>query len=134
MWSPSSNNFPTTDGWTGYRLLLIKSQKISIDSSTFHHVTGILYLENQDALVITLFDGSFHVIRDLSRDPQWTSISDIQSHDDEVDYGTLTSENLSKVSRTLFVKAEKGNVDRRDMVRINGVAPYDDVSCFLWMY
>ena len=58
----------------------------------------------------------------------------IKSHDDEVDYGTLTSENLSKVSRTLFVKAEKGNVDRRDMVRINGVAPYDDVSCFLWMY
>lgn len=134
LWSPPSNKFPTTDGWTGYRSLLIKSQKISVDSSAFHHVTGILYLENQDALVITLFDGSFHVIRDLSRDPQWASISDIQSHDDEVDYGTLTSENLSKVSRTLFVKAEKGNVDRRDMVRINGVAPYDDASCFSWMY
>lgn len=63
MWSPPSDNFPTTDGWTGYRSLLIKSEKISVDSSAFHHVTGILYLENQDALVITLFDGSLWLLQ-----------------------------------------------------------------------
>ena len=51
-----------------------------------------------------------------------------------MDYGSLTSENLSKMSRSIFVKAEKGNVDRKDMVKINGVTSYDDASCFTWVY
>ena len=134
LWSPSSDNPPTTDSWTGYRSLLIKSQKISVDSSAFHQVTGILYLQNQDVLLITLFDGSFHVICDLCRDPRWASTPAIQNYDGETEYETLTSENLSKMSRSVFVKAEKGNVDRRDMVKINGVTSYDDASCFSWVY
>jgi general transcription factor 3C polypeptide 4 len=97
-------------------------------------VTGISYLQNQDFLLITLFDGSFHVVCDLCRDPRWASTSDIQNRVDGVDYGPLTSESLSKMSRSIFVKAEKGNVDRRDMVRINGVASYDDASCLSWVY
>ena len=134
LWSRSSDNPSITDGWTGYRSLLIKTQKISVDSSAFHRVTGISYLQNQDCLLITLFDGSFHVICDFGRDPRWASTSDIQNYPGEVDIGPLTSEDLSKMSRSLFIKAEKGNVDRRDMVRINGVAPYDDASCFAWVY
>ena len=134
MWSPSSDNLPTTDSWTGYRSLLIKSQKISVDSSAFHQITGISYLQNQDALLITLFDGSFHVICDLSRDPRWASTSVVQNDNSEIDYQSLTSENLSKMSRSIFVKVEKGNVDRRDMVKINGVTSYDDASCFSWVY
>lgn len=133
LWSPSSDSLPTTDIWAGYRSLFIKNQKISVDSSAFHRVTGISYLQNQDILVITLFDGSFHVICELGRDPRWAP-ADIQNHAGEVDYGPLTSENLSKISRSLFVKAEKGSVDRRDMVRVNGVVPYDDASCFSWVY
>ena len=97
-------------------------------------MTGISYLQNQDVLLITLFDGSFHVICDLCRDPRWASTSEIQNEVSAVDYGPLTSENLSKMSRSIFVKAEKENVDRRDMVRINGVTPYDDSSCFSWVY
>lgn len=90
-------------------------------------------MQNQDVLIITLFDGSFHVICDLSRDPRWVSTSDdIQNQ--VLGYGPLTSENLSKMSRSMFVKAEKGDVDRRDMVRINGVVSYDDTSCFSWVY
>ena len=105
-----------------------------MDSSAFHQVTGISYLQNQDVLLITLFDGSFHVICDLCRDPRWASIPAIQNYDGETEYETLTSENLSKMSRSVFVKAEKGNVDRKDMVKINGVTSYDDASCFSWVY
>ena len=106
-----------------------------MDSSAFHHVTGISYLQNQDVLLITLFDGSFHVICDLCRDPRWASTSGIQNYgSEEMDYEFLTSENLSRMSRSIFVKAEKGNVDQRDMVKINGVTPYDDASCFSWVY
>ena len=97
-------------------------------------MTGISYLQNRDVLLITLFDGSFHVICDLFLDPRWASTSDIQNSTVAVDYGPLTSENLSKMSRSIFVKAEKGTVDRRDMVKINGVAPYDNASCFSWVY
>ena len=105
-----------------------------MDSSAFHQVTGISYLQNQDALLITLFDGSFHVICDLCRDPRWASTSLIQNYNSEIDHESLTSEILSKMSRSIFVKAEKGNVDRRDMVKINGVTSYDDASCFSWVY
>ena len=106
-----------------------------MDSSAYHQVTGISYLQNQDILLITLFDGSFHVICDLCCDPRWASTTSvIQNDDSEIHYESLTSENLSKMSRSIFVKAEKGNVDRRDMVKINGVTSYDDASCFSWVY
>ena len=105
-----------------------------MDCSAFHQVTGISYVQNQDALLITLFDGSFHVICDLCHNPRWASTSTIQNFSNEIDYESLTSENLSKISRSIFVKAEKGNIDRRDMVKINGVTSYDDASCFSWVY
>ena len=106
-----------------------------MDSSAFHQVTGISYLQNKDILLITLFDGSFHVICDLCRDPRWASTTSvIQNDDSEIHHESLTSESLSKMSRSIFVKAEKGNVDRRDMVKINGVTSYDDSSCFSWVY
>jgi hypothetical protein len=54
--------------------------------------------------------------------------------ENEIDHESFTSENLSKMSRSIFIKAEKGNVDRRDMVKINGVTSYDDASCFSWVY
>ncbi|KAF8962108.1 transcription factor IIIC subunit delta N-term-domain-containing protein [Flammula alnicola] len=118
-----------TTYWTGYRSLRIQTQKISTDSSAFHPVSGITYLHKQDKLVMTLFDGSFHVIRHFSTDPAWASRAIFDS-----DRGRLTSEALSNVSRSTFEMAEKGNVDRTDMSRIYGAMSYDNAACFLWAY
>ncbi|KIJ96924.1 hypothetical protein K443DRAFT_133983 [Laccaria amethystina LaAM-08-1] len=76
-------------------------------------------------LVLTLSDGSFHTIHNLSKDPSWIS----QKEDDQI-----TSDILSKMSRSVFVKAEQGAVDRNDMNRITGAISYDDHATFLWAY
>ncbi|EDR10144.1 uncharacterized protein LACBIDRAFT_318182 [Laccaria bicolor S238N-H82] len=74
---------------------------------------------------VILSDGSFHTIHNLSKDPSWTS----QKEDDQI-----TSDNLSKTSRSVFVKAEQGAVDQNDMNRITGTISYDDHATFLWAY
>ncbi|KAF8154505.1 transcription factor IIIC subunit delta N-term-domain-containing protein [Crassisporium funariophilum] len=127
LWS-SPDTRSDSPFWTGHRSLRLKTQKISTDSSAFHCVSGLSYVPKHDALVVTLFDGSFHVICALSRDPVWAS----SAGDDKEN--VLTSEHLSGVSRSMFVKAEKGNVDRGDMGRINGAVSYDDSACFAWVY
>jgi general transcription factor 3C protein 4 len=109
--------------------LRVQLQKTSTDSSPFHPVSGITYRQKEDRLIITLFDGSFHVIRHMSMDPSWASRTVV-----DADNGHVSSEALSGLSRATFEKAEKGDVDRNDMVRIDGAIPYDDGSTFLWVY
>ena len=121
LWTIAGEEF----GWTGSRSLLIKTQKISTIASALHQVSGIIYLRLRDILVLTLSDGSFHTIHNLSKDPSWTS----QKEDDQI-----ASNNLSKTSRSVFVKAEQGAVDRNDMNRITGAISYDDHATFLWAY
>ncbi|KAF9479133.1 hypothetical protein BDN70DRAFT_709576 [Pholiota conissans] len=120
---------PEATYWTGHRTLRIQLQKISTDSSPFHPVSGLTYRQSEDRLVVTLFDGSFHVVRNLSMDPSWASKAAV-----DVESEHVTSETLSALSRATFEKAEKGEVDRGDMLRIDGAIPYDDVSVFLWVY
>ncbi|KAF4621633.1 hypothetical protein D9613_012593 [Agrocybe pediades] len=130
LWSAPSaeSSEESTPHWTGARLLRLQTQKISLDSSAFHPVTGVAYLRKQDRLVITLFDGSFHVIRNFSSDPNWATRSAANIGEDQ-----LTSEGLSLVSRATSSKAEKEQVSRKDMLRIDGAVLYDN-NTFLWVY
>ncbi|KAF5309828.1 hypothetical protein D9619_010322 [Psilocybe cf. subviscida] len=69
--------------WTGHRVLRIQPQKekMYIGCSPFHPVSGLAVLlphQQQDddddgdgALVVTLADGSFHVVAGLATDPAW---------------------------------------------------------------
>ncbi|KAF9042996.1 putative zinc-finger of transcription factor IIIC complex-domain-containing protein [Panaeolus papilionaceus] len=126
LWSAAESDESNTGFWTGLRSLRIQSQRISADSSPMHPVSGINYVPKRDLLIVTLFDGSFHVIRDFSTSPVWAG----HPKPDE----PLTSAALSGVSRAIFKKVEKGNVDRGDMIQMNGTTSYDDNSTLVWVY
>ncbi|KAF8192909.1 hypothetical protein BJ912DRAFT_961343 [Pholiota molesta] len=115
-------DIPEATYWTGHRTLRVQLQKTSTDPR-------LSTPQKEDRLIITLFDGSFHVIRHVSMDPSWASRTVV-----DADNGHVSSEALSGLSRATFEKAEKGEVDRNDMVRIDGTIPYDDGSTFLWVY
>ncbi|KAF8884432.1 putative zinc-finger of transcription factor IIIC complex-domain-containing protein, partial [Gymnopilus junonius] len=127
LWSTSSPFH-----WSGSRTFLLQTQKTSIDSSAFHPVSGITYIPKHDKLIITLFDGSFHVIRTLSFDPTWATRA--VAGNGLPNQEQLTSEALSGVSRNVFVKTEKEGMDSGDTLRINGALGYDDDKCFMWVY
>lgn len=72
---------------------------------------------------MTLFDGSFHVIYNLSGEPTMTpQAGDI----------VVTSEKLSQAVRSVFVQTED-DVDSGDMNRITGLTSYDGSSTFIWI-
>ena len=112
-------------------MLRLQTQKISRDSSALHPVSGVSYLSKFDALVVTLFDGSFHVVRNFSSAPE--IVPSVTAGPGECS-GRLTSETLSRVSRTVFEHAEKGNVDKSMTNRIYASSSYDGDAVFLWAY
>lgn len=109
-------------------MLQLQTQKISRDSSALHPVSGVSYLPKFDALVVTLFDGSFHVVQNFSSAPEIVSSVTAASGP-----GGLTSEALSRMSRTVFEHAEKG-VDKSTTNRIYASSSYDGDAVFLWAY
>ncbi|KAG6898898.1 hypothetical protein C0993_003000 [Termitomyces sp. T159_Od127] len=119
LWCHSSSQL----GWSGPRSYRLKTQKISVGSSALHPASGIQYISRQDILVLTLFDGSFHVIYNLSSEPTM-----IPQSDDIV----VTSENLSQAVRSVFVQTEN-DVDFGDMNRITGLTSYDGSATFIWI-
>ena len=62
-------------------------------------------------------------------DPNWATRSAADIGEDQ-----LTSESLSFVSRSHSIKAEKEQIDRKDMLRIDGAVQYDDNTTFMWVY
>lgn len=119
LWCPP---YPTL-GWSGYRSFQLKTQKLSAGSSSLHPASAIQYIRRLDALVVTLFDGSFHVLHRLSTDP---SLSPGSSED------LVISERISQAVRSVFVRSEQ-NVDFGAMNRITGLASYDGCATFIWL-
>ncbi|GLB40900.1 putative transcription factor IIIC subunit delta N-term [Lyophyllum shimeji] len=119
VWAPPSPNV----SWSGYRTFRLQRQRISTDSSSLHPASGIQYIRRLDALVLTLYDGSFHVFHNLSTEP-----SIISATGD----GAVTSESLSKAVRSVFIQSEL-NVDFSTMNRITGLASYDGSATFIWI-
>ena len=128
LWSaPAAHG--ATAYWAGHRSLRVCLQRTCADASPFHPVAGVTYVAAEDRLIVTLLDGSFHVVRDLATCPEWASKAIIDAA-----AGHVNSEALSRTSRATFEIAEKGAVDRTDMVRIDGAVTYDGGATFLWMY
>jgi general transcription factor 3C protein 4 len=86
-----------------------------------------------DALVLTLTDGSFHVVQNLSIEPDVAESSSSIANGENF-RGWLTSDVLSHTARMTFHSAEKGNVDQNDTCKIHGVVSYDADATFLWAY
>jgi len=117
---------PTSEStWSGARTLFLQTQKLSVGSSAISPVSGISYVLHRDALILALFDGSFHVIHNLSVEPSWcSSLAD----------DTLTSAELSRTSRELFAKMTPAGITDMDVNRISGMESYDLQSTLVWIY
>ncbi|KAG0698424.1 putative zinc-finger of transcription factor IIIC complex-domain-containing protein [Suillus ampliporus] len=121
LWSwPSSE--PT---WYGTRILLLQTQKLSVGSSAISPVSGVSYVLHRDALILSLFDGSFHVIHNISVEPTWSP---------PLEDDTLTSAELSRASRALFTKVTPAGISYMDVNRIGGMVSYDSQSTHIWIY
>ncbi|KAG6864726.1 hypothetical protein C0991_007644 [Blastosporella zonata] len=77
----------------------------------------------QDIIVLTLFDGSFHVVYNVSGEPTMTPPTEDT---------LVTSEKLSRTVRSVFARSEQ-DVDYGDMNRITGLTSYDGSSTFIWI-
>jgi hypothetical protein len=120
LWSPSSDST-----WYGTRVLPLQTQKLSVGSSAISPVTGVSYVLHRDALILSLFDGSFHVIHNMTMDPTWTPplAGDI-----------LSSAELSRASRALFARVTPAGISYLDVNKIGGMASYDSQSSIIWIY
>lgn len=105
--------------------MLLRTQKLSVGSSSLHPTSGIHYIRSEDVLVLSLFDGSFHVLHNVSSDPSWTST---------IPNYSLTSEKLSAASRSVFSEVEQGEISYSDVNRICGMIPYDSSATILWVH
>ena len=121
LWSKPSAFTP----WSDLRAIRLETQKLSVASTAFSRVSGIAYAQRRDALVITLADGSFHVIQQLSTNP---SLSPGASADN------LTSSAVSKAARTVFSKVEEEEVTRSDVNAIHGLTSYDGDAFYTWIH
>jgi general transcription factor 3C protein 4 len=120
LWCP----YATVFGWSGYRVLFMEAQKLSVGSSALHPVSGVQYIRCQDALIICLSGGSFHVIQQLSLEPSWSAAN----------VSTLTTENLSVASRSVFTRVENEETQFTDVNRISGMLSYDGSATLLWLH
>lgn len=84
-----------------------------------------MYARRRDALVITLADGSFHVIQKLSTDPSLAS----GAPEDGLSCGMI-----SKVARDVFYKVEEEDVTKADVNTIHGITSYDGDAFYTWIH
>jgi general transcription factor 3C protein 4 len=109
----------------------LEDQDLTADSCAYYPVSGIEYIEHKDALVVSLFDGSFHVISNLSANPQLVASNTSES---------LTTEGLSLQARTAFTRVETREarlstaITRYDANRISGMTSYDHGGTFAWIH
>ncbi|KAJ7705602.1 putative zinc-finger of transcription factor IIIC complex-domain-containing protein [Mycena rosella] len=113
-------------GWSGLRALKIDpTPTLSAGMSTMHPVAGMHYVRRRDALLVCLFDGSFHAIHSLSLDPSWTP----PTPDD-----ALSTTNLSVVARSIFARVEPGSIDSDLVNRISSMSSYDGSATVAWVH
>lgn len=111
--------------WHGGRALAIQTQKLSVGSSAFSHISGFSYATERDVLVVALLDGSLYAIHNMSTEPSWVPTS---SNDE------LTSEALSQASRAFFAQTVSVGAAYLDVNRISGLVCYDSHSTLTWIY
>ncbi|KAJ6568281.1 transcription factor IIIC subunit delta N-term-domain-containing protein [Mycena vulgaris] len=114
----------STLGWSGHRSLRLCTQKLSVGSSSLHPVSGLHYVPQEDALLVSLFDGSIHVIHSLTEEPELANAPR--------SLGALTSQGLSRILRSTFARTEREKVSKLDVNLVSGLIPYDD-SVVMWV-
>lgn len=110
---------------TGLRTIFLQTQKLSVGSSALTPASGITYARSQDALVISLADGSYHAVENVSTEPVLSA--------DASEIG-LFSGALSTQARADFVKVEEEPMHKLDVNAIHGMSSYDNESFYLWIH
>jgi general transcription factor 3C polypeptide 4 len=125
LWSALSHTANRLPVWSGSRTILLQTQRVSVGSSSLYPVSGMIYIRSHDAIVLCLFDGSFHAIHGLSIDPSYfppTSSS------------VLIGGQLSATARSIFSQAEMKNIQHTDVNRTSGMMSYDGSSTVVWAH
>lgn len=114
--------------WSGLRSLSLQRQGISSGSSMFYPPSGLVYSLAHDTLVISLTDGSFHTIYDISSSPTSESLLGLTKQP------SFSSSDLSSISRNVFVQVEGGAIPRAEMNRINGMVAFGGFPIVSWAH
>ncbi|KAH9074878.1 transcription factor IIIC subunit delta N-term-domain-containing protein [Lactarius deliciosus] len=114
--------------WSGLRSFQLRRQAISSGSSMVYPPSGLIYSSERDAVVLSLFDGSFHIIYNVSSSPAVTLPIEATEQD------KLTSSYLSSMSRKVFVQVEGGAVPRVEMNRISGMVSFAGFPIVCWAH
>ncbi|KAF8917721.1 transcription factor IIIC subunit delta N-term-domain-containing protein [Mucidula mucida] len=103
LWTETANGL----SWSGERFLRITYHRVSVGSSPCLPVAGIHYAQEYDSLTVTLFDGSVHVIYDIT---------------------------VSPAVRAAFVRCENQGIMDIDDNRISGAVSYDMLGNVAWIH
>ena len=87
---------------------------------------GIHYITHQDILVITLYDGTVHLIYDLSTDPSMVP------SDQPSSFAPPSAIVLSKAVRSVFARTQPESISFDDVNNIPGFTFYDDAGIAIW--
>ncbi|KZV69295.1 hypothetical protein PENSPDRAFT_633282 [Peniophora sp. CONT] len=108
--------------WSGSRVFRLQTQKTSASSSFLHPVSGVSYIAKYDMLVLSLQDGSFHAVYQMTTEPTLVSPEP-----------TLpTSSAMSSLSRTIFGRCEEKPVKKTDLSVVDGMTSFNGSSTFIW--
>lgn len=116
--------FPSsmTLGCTSSHALALELQPVSSSSTPLSPVSGLIHYEQHDALLVSLFDGSFHMIHRISTSPSIGTPDDI-----------LSSEELTRRVRTVFAVSEC-KVNAADSNRTSCILDYDGSGSIGWLH
>ncbi|KAH9066910.1 hypothetical protein EDB87DRAFT_1672110 [Lactarius vividus] len=114
--------------WSGLRSFQLRRQATSSGSSMAYPPSGLIYSPERDAVVLSLFDGSFHIIYNVSSSPAVTPPIEATEQD------KLTSSYLSSMSRKVFVQVEGGAVPHEEMNRISGMVSFAGFPIVCWAH
>jgi general transcription factor 3C protein 4 len=117
--------------WSGLKTLSLDACDITFDSSIFHPISGIERVSGSDTLILSVFDGSIHVLDNISTLPEF-----MQSESEN----GMSTETLSTHARTANVKAETREqktsiaITRHDANRVGGMTIYDKGATVAWLH
>ncbi|KAI0693750.1 transcription factor IIIC subunit delta N-term-domain-containing protein [Cytidiella melzeri] len=124
LWRPDNAISP----WSGLKTVALQVQKLSVGSTALAPVSGIAHIPRRDTVVVTLSDGSFHVVKNVSSEPL------LVSDNSEGDENKISSKSLSTVARQHFVRIEGEETRKLDVNSTHGMASADNGSTFLWVH
>jgi general transcription factor 3C polypeptide 4 len=124
--------------WSGLLTLEIQHQSLSAGSSPFHPVSGLQYIVHQDVLLITLFDGSIHLVYDFSWQPSWVNPTAPSGAAESVasvsQSRAPTSLQLSKLARSAVFRVQTEEISFLSTNTFHGMVFYDEAGAMVWFH